>query len=62
LSASKGIRSPSAIVVHFGVAGLPRICAALVALRSAVAAPALVKTPSLTPLEYSSGPATFSIE
>ena len=33
-----------------------------VALRSAVAAPALVNTPSLTPLEYSSGPATLLIE
>jgi hypothetical protein len=56
------MRSRSAIRVHAAGAERPRTRAARVASRSAVAAPALVKTPSSTPLLYSSGPATFLIE
>ena len=62
LLSSKGMRSLPAIAFHCSGAGSPRTCAARVALRSAVAAPAFVKTASSTPLLYSSGPAVSLIE
>ncbi len=61
-SASYGMRSPSATLVHPAGALSPRSWAARVALRRAREATALVKTPSSTPLLYSSGPATFLTE
>ncbi len=56
------MRSLSATVRQLAGAVRPRRAAARVAVRSVVAAPALVKTPSSTPLLYSSGPATSLTE
>ena len=47
---------------HWAGAGSPRIRAASVAFRSASDAPPFVNTPSSTPFEYSSGPATSRID
>jgi hypothetical protein len=56
------MRRRSAIRVQLAGACSPTSAAARVALRNAVAATPLVNTPSLTPLLYSSGPATLRIE